>query len=240
MEALETASATAEPVSGIAARFMTEAACYERGAELGFEGVDFYVAGRGGVLGDVDADQIISAFVYFAPDMIRAAWERGRAVMPPDQAAREFAAVAHAWGREHLDDDLEPGRVAELCGRVADAATIACAPLFAGWRRLDEPDDPRELAIHRLNGLRELRGARHAAAIVSTGLQPVEALAVRTPHMGPIFGWEELPDVSSRQDPWNQAEEATDRALAPAFAALDADERSELVDLLARLQSSLP
>ena len=32
---------------------MTDPATYAYGAELGFEGMDFYVAGRGGALGDV-------------------------------------------------------------------------------------------------------------------------------------------------------------------------------------------
>ena len=57
---------------------MTDPACYAHGAELGFEGMDFYVAGRGGVLGDTPADVVVAAFVYFHPDTIRAAWERPR------------------------------------------------------------------------------------------------------------------------------------------------------------------
>ena len=46
---------------------MTDPATYAYGAELGFEGMDFYVAGRGGALGDVPADVVAAAFVFFAP-----------------------------------------------------------------------------------------------------------------------------------------------------------------------------
>ena len=52
---------------------MTDPATYAYGAELGFDGMDFYVAGRGGALGDVPADVVTAAFIYFEPDVVRAA-----------------------------------------------------------------------------------------------------------------------------------------------------------------------
>jgi hypothetical protein len=45
-------------------RFMSDGETYKRGAELGFAGIDFYFAGRGGVLGDVSNDVVASSFVF--------------------------------------------------------------------------------------------------------------------------------------------------------------------------------
>ena len=67
---------TAAIVVRTPAGFMTDPATFTRGAALGFEGMDFYVAGRGGALGDVPADVVTAAFWVFAADAIRAAWER--------------------------------------------------------------------------------------------------------------------------------------------------------------------
>ena len=39
---------TRDVIVSVTAGFMTDPACYARGAELGFEEMDFYVAGRGG------------------------------------------------------------------------------------------------------------------------------------------------------------------------------------------------
>ena len=49
------------------------------GSEAGYpNGFAWYVAGRGGVLGDVDADVIVSAFAYFNPKIVRKMWLAGR------------------------------------------------------------------------------------------------------------------------------------------------------------------
>ena len=55
MEATEAARATAPAVVSLPAGFMLDAATYERGTSLGFDGIDFYTAGRGGALGDVES-----------------------------------------------------------------------------------------------------------------------------------------------------------------------------------------
>jgi hypothetical protein len=161
-----------------------------RGTELGFEGFDFYAAGRGGVLGEVPADVVTAAFVFFAPDQVRVAWERAASVMPRRQAAEEWAAAAHTWARANLDDTVDWTRVAELAGRIATNADVAGAPLFAGWRTLPEPDasDSKALAIHRLNALRELRGGLHGAAVLTVGLTPFEACSVLAPQMVSVMG----------------------------------------------------
>ncbi len=225
-----------EAVVRIPGGFMTDATTYVRGAELGFEGADFYMAGRGGALGDVPADVVVAALVFFAPGSVHTAWERSAAVMPREQAAREWAGVAHAWATAHLPDEIDWQTVAALLGRVVNAAPVAGAPVFAGWRGLDEPDDVKALALHRLNALRELRGALHGAAVLTVGLTPVEAIVVRTPTMLGVFGWPEPhPDPKPLHDRWGLAEARTDRMFGRNLAVLDDAERAELVEMLAPL-----
>ena len=195
-----------EAIVRIPGGFMTDAGTYARGAELGFDGLDFYAAGRGGVLGDVHADIVVAAFVFFAPAVVHEAWARSASIMPRADAAREWAAVGHAWATANFPDEIDWPTVAALLGRVVAGAPVACAPLFAGWRALAEPEDVKALALHRLNALRELRGALHGAAVLTVGLAPVEALVVRTPKMLGTFGWPEPhPDPKPLHDRWNLA-----------------------------------
>lgn len=225
-----------EAVVRIPGGFMTDAATYGRGAELGFDGLDFYAAGRGGVLGDVHADIVVAALVFFAPELVHESWARSAAVMPREQAAREWAAVGHAWATAHLPDGVDWQTVGALLGRVVQAAPVAGAPLFAGWRTLAEPEDVKALALHRLNALRELRGALHGAAVLTVGLTPVEAIVVRTPAMLGVFGWPEpYPELKPLHDRWGLAEARTDRMFGRNLAVLDDDERAELVEMLAPL-----
>ena len=230
----ETRDAIVSFVSG----FMTDPATYAYGADLGFAGGDFYAAGRGGALGEVPADVVTAAFVFFEPGRVREAWERSAPVMPRRRAAEEWAGRCHAWARRHLPDDFDWPTLAALVGRVSDAAPFAGAPLFAGWRSLPEPSDPRELALHRLNGLRELRGALHGAAVLTVGLLPVEAIVVRTASMLPVFGWAEpYPEAEPLHERWGLAEARTDRMFGRHLAVLDPGERSAFVELLGTLHA---
>ena len=228
----ETAVATAGPISQVASHFMLDGATYVRGGELGFDGMNFYVAGRGGVLGAVDADVVSAGFVFFNPAIIRAGWEASLAVMPPAESAAAFAACGHEWGRANLPDDLDAGRLAELAGKVADSASPAGAPVFAGWRALPRPDDAKALALHQMNLLRELKMAHHGAAVLTQGLVPVEAMMVAQPYMAPVFGWEEpYPEAEPYRERWEAAEAATLAAMAGVLSVLDEAERDELAAL---------
>ena len=233
----QTAHDTRDVIVGVTSGFMTDPACYQRGAELGFSGADFYVAGRGGALGDVGPDVVVAAFVFFAPAAVHDAWERTRYVMPRVAAAGAFASWAHEWARASLPDDVDWSRLADLLGRVVEHAPVAGVPLFAAWRAIAEPSDAKALALHRMHLLRELRGGLHGAAVLTVGLTPFEAVAVRGPKMLPILGWaHEPPDPQPLVDRWNLAEARTDRMLGRHLAVLDEAERVELVEALLQLR----
>lgn len=238
MDARSAAAATAPAVSTIASHFMLDGNTYKRGAELGFQGLDFYVAGRGGVLGEVDSDVVAAAFTFFEPTGIRTLWEQGTAVMPPAAAASAFADCCATWAEQHVPDDLDAARLAELAGQVVAAARPACAPVFAGWRAVPVPDAPKAAAVRQLNALRELRNGLHGAAVVSAGLSPLQALSVRSPHMVALFGWSEPAGTEGLQPMWEAAEERTTSAMAHAYESLDDAQRAELAELAGALHEA--
>lgn len=238
------ATATAAAVGDLPSRFMLDPATFAAGAEAGFVGVDFYLAGRGGAIGDVPAAVVTAAFVFFAPAAIAEGWERSASVMSRSDAADAWAAACARWATDHLGepDEADLARLAELVGRMNRAADLAAVPCFAAWQGRPEPaDDPRALALHRLMVLRELRGGLHGAAVVAHGLSPHVAVSIRSPGMVAMFGWDAPhpgADDPASHTAWAAAEAATDRALAPAYAALDDTERIELKSLLDRVRAA--
>lgn len=232
----DAARATATAIQELGGGFMTDGATYTRGGEAGFSGVDFYVLGRGGVLGDVDADIVSAAFYFWNPDQVRAHWDAARAVMSPAEGAALFADVAHSYGETHIADHDGLVRLGDLLTTVIEAASPAGAPLFAGWRRHDVPgsDRPKARVQHQTNALRELRGAYHGGAVLAAGLLPVEAVAFRSAFMAPIFGWdlEGMAEPESFKERWKVAEAGTDAAVARPFSVLGEAELDEMVTLL--------
>ncbi len=237
MDAHAAAEATAGAVSAVGARFMLDGNTYKKGAELGFQGLDFYATGRGGVLGDVDADVVAAAFAFFEPAYVRTQWELGRSVMSVADAAAAWAGACATWSEAHIPDDVDCASLAPLLDTVVAAARPACASVFSGWRALPVPASPKAHVGHQMNALRELRHGLHAAAILANGLTPHEALSLKTPQMAPIFGWPELAATDGLHPRWDAAEAATDAAIAHAYAALDEDRLDELAAALPALDA---
>lgn len=233
---IEVARSTVPAVVGMPSKFMLDPATYAAGTAAGHEGMSFYIAGRGGALGDVGPSAVVDEFAVFEPDMVAAAWEVSESVESRRAAAQRFADAAAVWADEHLTPDaLDYDRLAELAGAVLERADLGGCALTAGWVELDEPSSPRALALHRLNGLRELRFARHRAALEAAGVSPIEAVLIASPFMAPIFGWPEphpAPDDEARER-WIEAEADTDVRFAADLATLSPDELAEFADLCA-------
>ncbi len=236
--ALRVAGSTVPAVVGVPSKFMLDPATYAAGAAAGHDGMNFYVAGRGGALGDVDAAVVSHEFGVFEPEMVAAAWGASAGVESRSAAAQRFADAAAAWAGEHLDPDaLDYDRLAELAGAVLDRADLTGSGLASGWVTLSEPDAAPALALHRLNGLRELRFARHREALAARGVGPLDAVLVSSPFMAGIFGWPEPhpePDEAVREQ-WAAAEAETQERFAADLATLSGDELGEFESLCAAL-----
>jgi hypothetical protein len=192
--------------------------------------------GRGGALGDVDADVVAAAMGFFPADVVRSNWERAREVLSPVAGLTAYVETCRTWGRNHLGDVPEADRLADLLQRVAQAAAVAASPLFAGWRSVALPEDPPARAAQLANVLREHRGGLHLVAVLASGLNPLEALLA-----GPegarnarFFGWLESYPAVGPEHParWERADALTDQLAAPAYAALSGEEAGELAELL--------
>ncbi|WP_024804887.1 hypothetical protein [Nocardia sp. BMG51109] len=197
-----------------------------------------YTRGRGGVLGDVDADVVTAAFGFFRPETVRAAWES--VPMPPGDAAAAYLAACQGFGRRKLAGFDEAGRLAELLRSVVAAADVAGLPLFAGWRALPLADDDAARALQLIHVVRELRGGLHLLAIRAGGVTPRQAVLIggsprnSGPDQARLFGWPEPFEeiTAALRQRWDAAEALTDRLIAPAFAGLDERSGDELVRLL--------
>ena len=237
--AVSVARSSIPAVVGVPSKFMLDPETYAAGGAAGHEGMSFYVAGRGGALGDVAASVVVEEFGVFEPGMVGAAWEVSESVESRRAAAQRFAGAAAAWADSHLDPSaLDYERLAELAGRVLDQADLSGSGLASGWVALDEPTSPAALALHRMNGLRELRFARHRAELGAAGVGPLDAVMVASPFMAGIFGWPEPhpePEQSVR-DRWEAAEAATDERFAADLSVLSADELGEFEQLCAAFE----
>jgi hypothetical protein len=207
-----------------------------RARQLGLSGWAFFVAGRGGALGDVRPDTVAAALGFIAPALVTEGWNAARRVTTPAEVAAQSLAECCRWGAEHLDGFGGVDRLVELTERVVLAADPAGLPLFAAWRAMPVPvDGPGSRAALLLHLLREHRCGAHLLAIRTAGLSPVEAI-ISGPDGEPgavAFGWQPpYPPLGPlvRRRAW--AEALTDRVAGQAYEVLEIAERAELSVLL--------
>jgi hypothetical protein len=165
------------------------------GTEAGYaNGFAWYTAGRGGVLGDVDADVVISSFAYFEPGLVRKMWEAGTAVEGARAAGRRYAKACADWGAKRLSGVAGMDRLAQLADKVIDKASVEGLTLFAGWRAEERPSDPAAHAYFDIHLLRELRGCVHIIATTAQGLSALESILTDAnggAGRAKMFGWAE-------------------------------------------------
>ncbi|MFM8267058.1 MAG: SCO6745 family protein [Ilumatobacteraceae bacterium] len=209
--------------------------------EFGYpNGYAYYVAGRGGVLGDVEADVVSAAFGFFAPSLVAKMWTAGIAAEGARAAARRYGTACAEFGQSRLADFDGADRLAALADRVASDVDAAGLSLFAGWRAEPRPTDAGALAFFCIHLLRELRGSAHLVAVLASGLSPRDAVLASggTAH-AELFGWRgPFPDV----DPGRRAaaEELTDQYVERLYRSVLADDEiAELVHLVGRLETHL-
>lgn len=224
-----------EPIGQIGAAFYFVPETVEYGKQqLGIDGFRFYFCGRGGVLGDVEADVVRAAFGYFEPALIRKMWTTGieRSGRSPREIARAYIGRAHEFGRTRFGelDDLDA--FVDAASQVIAAFEGAGLSLFAGVRAEPVPDDVPAAAMHQAMVLRELRGSTHLLAIVANGLPTHIAHAIRRPTELALFGYSEDAIPAPTDDDrarWDRAEALTDELLAPAYATLSDDQAKALI-----------
>ena len=248
LTAQETVRALAQPIGDVGGKFMlhpeTIAACKDFGYPNGFA---YYVVGRGGVLGDVDADVVSAAFGPFAPSLVRVMWEAGIGVEGAKAGAQRFADACAAYGRKRLADTAGLDRFIELGERVIAAVPISGHSLFVGWRVMPRPTDNAARAYLLMHLLREWRGSAHIMAVAASGLTPVQAILTRYFDSGDgvetatKFGWQPpFADVKHLVATRTAAEKLTDVFQESVYeSALSPEERAEFVAVVGVIVDAL-
>ncbi|WP_067537435.1 SCO6745 family protein [Nocardia crassostreae] len=236
---MSVASAVKDQIQQVGGGYMFSREAKAFAATTGVQGfLGGYTRGRGGVLGDVDADVVTAVFGFFPAHSVRAAWE-ATAAMPAAKGADGYLQACQDFGRRRLAEFDQAERLAELLAAVADAADPAGVPLFAGWRAMPRADDAPARVSQLIQVLRELRGGLHLMAVRASGLTPLQAVLIAG---SPItsgeeqarrYGWAEpFEEITAElKGRWMQAETMTDELIAPAFAVLD-DAAAEFTSLL--------
>ncbi|MBT5579246.1 MAG: hypothetical protein HOJ56_02945 [Acidimicrobiaceae bacterium] len=218
------------PLNTVGAAYYFHPQSVARSKELGLDGFRFYVLGRGGVLGDVEAPVIQSAFGWFNGGLIAKMWDSARSIVDPRQAARELLDCGHAIGRAEFSDldGLDAfNEAAEAVIATTDPAGLA---LYAGYAAEPLPDDAPARAMQLAITLRELRGSAHLVAVLAAGLTPAQAHTIKRPDMVAQFGWEESPVIEEHhRRSLDQAEELTNKIAGHGFASLTPEQGDALL-----------
>jgi len=213
-----------------------------QGEKLGLDVFEFYFLGRGGVLGDVDARVVTSAFGYFKPQLVESMWNAGRAKVSPRDAARAYLECCRDWGRDHFCDLDGLGEFCEAAEAVNAAADPAGLTLYAGISAEPLGDDLPGRAMQLTTVLRELRGSAHLVAVLACGVTPVVAHYIRRPDFFGIFGWsdKDVPVVTVEDyAALDAADELTDRLVLPASSVLDDSGADALLQGLVAMEKAL-
>jgi hypothetical protein len=230
------AAASSAPVREIDRSWSTCPKTLRRARVLELSGWAYYVAGRGGVLGDdTRSDTVAASLGLIAPEAVRAGWEAARRVGPAQVAAARLAECAR-WGDERLTEVPQISALVALAERVVVAADAVGMPLFAASRAMPVPTGEiggrAAILVHLMH---EHRCGALLLAVRACGLTPIEAIIA-----GPegeeeavTFGWH--PPFPSRVPlvrRYAYAEAIADRIVGQAYATLGGDERRELSALL--------
>lgn len=141
-----------------------------------------YFALRAAPLGAAPAELVTALFYNFHPGMVGRAVPNAWAVATPEQfVAARIEAVDTALHRLLGAELLRSPEVVEAAAVARDAAltaptagrALAAANAALGW-----PEAPHLVLWHAQTVLREQRGDGHVAALLTAGLDPVEALVV--------------------------------------------------------------
>ncbi|WFE36861.1 hypothetical protein [Micromonospora sp. WMMD975] len=218
-----------------------------------------YFAGRAAPLGPVDAPTVTAAFFSFAPPMVARALPSVWQLASPEEALRARLTGA-VQALAEFTYELPEAHLAEAAGlleEAADRVDTAGRVLGAVNAALPRGEYPLARLWQAAATLREHRGDGHVAALVGTGLDPVEVVAWRCrvdqsrEFHQPARGWtdeewsaaeERLVDkgwltadrgaTAHATATFRAVEEATDRAASGPWRELGAERTGRLRELL--------
>jgi hypothetical protein len=243
-EALAVIRSTSAPIHDIGTAIYLSPDLFGWAAEWGWSNpFAFYFAGRGGMLGDVGAEVVYSAFGWFEPSAVATFFGEGAAVKGASTAALRMAEAHALWGRKHLRHVEGLGGIVAVTETLVDGLEGSGLPLFSGWRAAPRADDDAGRAAQLMQILREWRGGLHLVATTAVGLSPREAILTNEGEgQAKFFGWPEpFPDCADIRFKHDEAEALTDQLSVASFSrALDRDLFEEFDAGVAAIHAALP
>ncbi|MFE0643615.1 hypothetical protein ACFW2Y_18670 [Streptomyces sp. NPDC058877] len=142
------------------------------------------LAARSAVLGAVGAGTVAAAFYNYNHELLAqhlpAVWETASPAAVLDARLRAVDATLRRLLGDGAVASPEMAEAAELALRAAEACTRHARPLYSANADLPVPEAPHLAYWHAATLLREHRGDGHLAALLSLGLDPVEAVVSHT------------------------------------------------------------
>ncbi|MGW0857606.1 SCO6745 family protein [Streptomyces sp. NPDC002690] len=156
--------------------------------EFGALGIDdpraAYFAARGAALGAVGAGAVTSTFYNFNHELVARHLPAVWSVASPEAALAARLRAADTTLRRLLGEEIigspEMTEAAGLALRATEACSRHARPLYAAHADLSVPAEPHLAFWHAATLLREHRGDGHLAALLTAGLDPLEALVSHT------------------------------------------------------------
>ncbi len=242
MDAKELVGAVCPKVGDLGWAFYFTPETLKVGRSLGLDGLRLYFLGRGGVLGDVDAELVVSAFGYFSPSLVSKMWNSAREICPPRDAASVYMNCCAELGRARFGGLPDLAGFCDAAGAVNDSADPVGLTLYAGIKAQPLAGDLPGRAMQLLAVLRELRGSAHLLAVRASGLDAMTAHYMHRPDDMAMFGWadEDTPQVTDRERSMlREAEDLTDELVLPAYSVLEEAGRAALVAGLTAIGDAL-
>ena len=205
-------------------RYYFDPATREVGEKLGLNGMEFYVLGRGGTLGDCDGRAVAANFGYFNPAVIAGAWDAAKAKCSPRVAGAAHLECSAAYGRARFASVAGLAAFVEAADAVNDAADPDGLGLYAAMRCEKLASDVPGRAMQLATVLREFRGSAHLVAVRAVGLDSKTAHHVSRPNDTAMFGWtpDDAPTITdTTREAMVAAEKLTDDLVKPAYGVLD-------------------
>ncbi|MFH8514506.1 hypothetical protein ACH4CE_05160 [Streptomyces gelaticus] len=158
------------------------------GKELGELGIDdsnaAYFVARSAALGAVGPGTVTATFYNFNHDLVARHLPAVWSVASPQAVLDARLRAADTTLRRLLGEEIivspELAEAAELALRAAEGCTRHARPLYAAHADLPVPEEPHLAYWHAATLLREHRGDGHLAALLTAGLDPLEALVSHT------------------------------------------------------------
>lgn len=212
------------------------------GKDLGLRGMEFYVLGRGGQMGDTDGAAVAAAFGYFKPAFLRGVWEDAKSRVSPRTAGTAHLACCADLSRAKFSGLANLDAVVGALDAVNDAADPDGLALYAAIKTETLASDPAGRLLQLVALLREFRGSAHLVALRAAGIDSKTAHFMKRPDMWKSFGYteDEAPTVTDADHAkMSEAERLTDAIVEPAYAVLTDAQRSTLVEGLRAMKVTL-